>query len=360
MANKSRERIQNSDGKSLGYWAAHEQYSMGDLLRYVVEAEKYGFKTTMTSDHFHPWWHDDAYGNFVWVWIAAAAERTKNMQFITGVTAPIYRYHPAIIAQAFASLDILYPSRIGLGLGTGESMNEVPLGFDWPSQKVRLGKVIEAAQIIDRLWYPERPNDPGSIKTDGFVHFRGEYFLIRNAKLYSQPASRIPIFIAASGPQSAKAAAKYSDGLITFLKAKESQKIIEVFDKSIKDNPEAKNMNSKEKIVEYKVSYSDDYEKALDSSKFWSATLLNNAFNTNISDPRQLEHQAKAQVSNKMLKESIEITTSIEDCFKSIEEYFTVGFTRVYVHSTSPDEMKFIREFGKKILPYFQGWTKNS
>jgi coenzyme F420-dependent glucose-6-phosphate dehydrogenase len=102
---------------------------MGDLLRYIVEAEKYGFKTTMTSDHFHPWWHDDAYGNFVWVWIAAA-ERTKNMQFITGVTAPIYRYHPAIIAQAFASLDILYPKSIGFGLDTGESMNEVPLGFD--------------------------------------------------------------------------------------------------------------------------------------------------------------------------------------------------------------------------------------
>ena len=144
---------------------------MGDLLRYIVEAEKYGFKTTMTSDHFHPWWHDDAYGNFVWVWIAAA-ERTKNMQFITGVTAPIYRYHPAIIAQAFASLDILYPKSIGFGLGTGESMNEVPLGFDWPSQKVRLGKLIEAVQIINRLWYPERPNDHASIKNEGFVHFR--------------------------------------------------------------------------------------------------------------------------------------------------------------------------------------------
>ena len=105
-------------------------------------------------------------GNFVWVWIAAA-ERTKNMQFITGVTAPIYRYHPAIIAQAFASLDILYPKSIGFGLDTGESMNEVPLGFDWPSQKVRLGKLIEAVQIINRLWYPERPNDHGSIKNEG-------------------------------------------------------------------------------------------------------------------------------------------------------------------------------------------------
>ena len=144
------------------------------------------------------------------------------------------------------------------------------------------------------------------------------------------------------------------------MKAKESQKIIEVFDKSIKDNPKAKNINSKEKIVEYKISYSDDHEKALDSSKFWSATLLNNAFNSNISDPRKLEHQAKAQVSNKMLKESIEITTSIEDCFKSIEEYFTVGFTRVYVHSTSPDENEIHSRIWKKNTALLSGRIKNN
>ena len=87
--------------EKLGYWAAQEQYSLNQLLEFVVEAEKVGFAGTMTSDHFHPWWHDNAFGNFTWVWIAAAAERTKKMQFITGVTAPIYRYRPAIIAQAF-------------------------------------------------------------------------------------------------------------------------------------------------------------------------------------------------------------------------------------------------------------------
>jgi coenzyme F420-dependent glucose-6-phosphate dehydrogenase len=356
LSKDPRAPIQDPNDKSLGYWAAHEQYSMHDLLRFVTEAERYGFKTTMTSDHFHPWWHHGAYGNFVWVWIVAAAEKTKSMQFVTGVTAPVYRYHPAIIAQAFASLDILYPGRIGLGLGTGESMNEVPLGFDWPNQKVRLGKMIEAAQIITKLWYPERNNHNESNKTEGFLDFKGNYFLIHNAKLYSPPVSHIPIFIAAAGPESAKAAAKYSDGLITFLKATDSRNIIKVFERAIKDDPDVKDKNRKhkEKIAEYKISYSEDYEKALDSSKFWSATLLDNAFNANISDPRKLEQHANMQVSNTMLKESIEITTSIEDCFKSIEEYFKAGFTRVYVHSTSPDEMKFIREFGKTILPYFQ------
>ena len=121
-----------SNHNVVGYWASQEQYSMQDLLKFVNEAERGGFNTCLTSDHFHPWWHDNGHGNFTWVWMAAAAERTKNMQFITGVTAAVYRYNPAIIAQAFASLDVLYPRRIGLGVGTGEAMNEVPLGFDWP------------------------------------------------------------------------------------------------------------------------------------------------------------------------------------------------------------------------------------
>ncbi|MFL6404070.1 MAG: LLM class flavin-dependent oxidoreductase [Nitrososphaeraceae archaeon] len=301
----------------------------------------------MTSDHFHPWWHDNAYGNFAWIWIAAAAERTKRMQFVTGVTAPIHRYHPAIIAQAFASLDILYLGRIGLGLGTGESMNETPLGFDWPRPKARLKRVIEAAQIISKLWYTTTNNDNNNIndikkssnyaneEEDGFVYFNGEYFLIRNAKLYSRPTSlHIPIFMAAAGPESAKASAKYSDGLITFLKAKESQKILDVFDRTIKKDGKGDTnnniRNSKQKIDEYKVSYSNNYEHTFNSSKFWRATLLEDAFNTSISDPRKLEQKAKQQVPDQELKENIEITTSIEDCIKSIEEYFKAGSTKVY------------------------------
>ena len=93
----------------IGYWASQEQYSMHDLLKFAIEAEKFGFGTCMTSDHFHPWWHDGGFGNFTWVWLSAAAERTKKMKFVTGVTAAVYRYNPAIIAQAFASLDVLYP-----------------------------------------------------------------------------------------------------------------------------------------------------------------------------------------------------------------------------------------------------------
>jgi coenzyme F420-dependent glucose-6-phosphate dehydrogenase len=351
--------------KTIGYWAAQEQYSMQDLLKFILEAERGGFNTTMTSDHFHPWWHDGGYGNFTWIWIAAAAERTKKMKFVTGVTAPIYRYHPAIIAQAFASLDVLYPGRIGLGIGTGEAMNEVPLGYDWPkSSKVRRTRTTEAIQVIRKLWnegrkskqYDDSKNNSNSFSNnnreeEGFTDFNGQYFLVRQAKLYTPPTKYIPIYLAAIGLQSAKAAAKLSDGLITFLKPAESSKVLDVFNDTAKK--ENKNLSSLEKIVEYKVSFSEDYDKAFESAKFWRATLIKDVFNSSISDPRKLEQKAKKEVADEKLKESIQIVTSIEDSIKSIEEYFKAGYTKVYVHSTSPDEMKFVHEFSRKVLPYF-------
>ena len=356
---------QQEKTKTIGYWAAQEQYSMENLLKFVAEAERGGFNTTMTSDHLHPWWHDGG-GNFTWIWIAAAAERTKKMKFVTGVTAPIYRYHPAIIAQAFASLDVLYPGRIGLGLGTGEAMNEVPLGYDWPkSSKVRLTKAIEAIQVIRKLWnegrkskqYGDFNNNDNSFinsdrREDGFVDFNGQYSLIRKAKLYTPPVSQhIPIYLAATGTQSAKAAAKFTDGLITFLKPDDSRKVLEAFNYTAEK--ENRNVSSLEKIVEYKISFSDDYDKAFESANFWRATLIEDVFDSVISDPRKLEQKAKKEVEDEKLKDSIQIVTSIEDSIKTIEEYFRAGYTGVYVHSTSPDEIKLVHEFSNKVLPYF-------
>jgi coenzyme F420-dependent glucose-6-phosphate dehydrogenase len=335
-------------GNVVGYWASQEQYSMHDLIKFVTEAERIGFNTCLTSDHFHPWWHDNGYGNFTWIWLAVAAERTKSMEFVTGVTAAVYRYNPAIIAQAFASLDVLYPGRIGLGVGTGEAMNEVPVGFDWPSADIRLARTTEAIQIIRKLWEgSKKEKDNG-----GSVNFNGQYFKFKNAKLYTPPSSeKIPLFMAASGKEATQIAAKYSDGLITTVKPDKSKEIFDIFDEAAVE--EGKNPNYLQKIAKPKVSYSDDYDKAFKSTEFWRASLIENVFDLNISDPRQLEQKAKNEVSDEKLKESTLIITSIEDCIKLIEEHFKAGFTRVYVHSTSPDEIKFIRDFCAKVLPYF-------
>jgi coenzyme F420-dependent glucose-6-phosphate dehydrogenase len=350
----------SNKNNTIGYWASQEQYSMQDLLEFVTEAEKDGFNSCLTSDHFHPWWHDNGYGNFTWVWMAAAAERTKNMQFITGVTAAVYRYNPIIIAQAFASLDVLYPSRIGLGIGTGEAMNEVPAGFDWPSADIRLARTTEAIRIISRLWQQGRTTTPkgedNNEDHNGFVEFDGEYFKVKNAKLYTPPTGKIPLYMAAVGEQAIKTAAKYTDGLITLAKPDRSNETFEMFDKAAVK--EGKDPNSMEKIAKPKISYSEDYDKALKSTEFWRASLLEDVFNLNISDPRELEQKAKEEVSDEKLRQSTLIITSIEDCIKPLEEYFKAGYTRLYPHSTSPDEIKFIQDFSKKVLPYFN--DKNS
>jgi coenzyme F420-dependent glucose-6-phosphate dehydrogenase len=272
----------------------------------------------------------------------------------------VYRYNPGIIAQAFASLDVLYPGRIGLGVGSGEAMNEVPLGFVWPSAEIRVEKTIEAIQIINKLW--NRDENTGnseaslsngtSTDNDGFVTFVGKYFDIQNAKLYSPPSTNIPLYMAGSGPQAIKAAAIYTNGLITTSKPDKADQVFSLFDKAAKEVN--KDANSLQKIGKPKVSYSEDYDEAFKACEFWRTTQIDDAFNTNISDPRILEQKAQREVSDDEQKRSTIIVTSIEDLISPIEKYFRTGFTQVYVHSTSPDEIEFIRLFSKRVLPYFR------
>src|SRR5574339_897684 len=358
----------------IGYWASQEQYSMQQLIDFIKDSEKGGFESTLTSDHFHPWSHTNGHGNFTWVWISAIAERTKKMKFITGVTAAVYRYNPGLIAQAFASLDVLYPGRIGLGVGSGEAMNEVTLGFDWPSAEIRVERTIESIQIIKKLWNKSENNSRESEKSglnnnssnnnihfsvdeDGFVTFIGKYFKIQNAKLYTPPSTNIPLFMAGSGTDAIKAAAEYTDGLITTAKPEEVKETFEIFDNAAKNAN--KDINSLEKIAKPKVSYSEDYDKAFKATEFWRTTQIDDAFDININDPRILEEKAKREVSDDEQKKSTIIVTSIEDLITPIEKYLNAGFTKIYMHSTSTDEIQFIRLFSRKVLPYFQDtWKK--
>jgi coenzyme F420-dependent glucose-6-phosphate dehydrogenase len=139
--------------------------------------------------------------------------------------------------------------------------------------------------------------------------------------------------------------------LISYLRPAEADKVLRVFDSTA--GKEGRDLNSLEKIAEYKVSFYEDYDQAFKSATFWRATLINNVFDSDISDPRKLQRKAEKEVPDEKLKQSIQITTSIEDCIRSIEEYFKAGFTRVYIHSTSPDEVKFIQMFSKKVMPHF-------
>jgi coenzyme F420-dependent glucose-6-phosphate dehydrogenase len=291
-----RDNMARKSNGTVGYWESQEQYSMHDLITFVSEAERGGFKTCLTSDHFHPWWHNNGYGNFTWVWLAGAAAKTKRIEFVTGVTAAVYRYNPAIIAQAFASLDVLYPNRIGLGIGTGEAMNEVPAGFDWPSSNTRLARTTEAIQIIRKLWNESKKAKKtatnGDGDSDGFVNFNGQYFKIKGAKLYTPPVSdKISLYIAASGEEAIQTAAKYGDGLITTVKPDKSKETFDLFAKAAKEQGKAP--DSLERIAKPKESYSEDYDKAFKSTEFWRASLIEDVFDLNISDPGSWNERQK-------------------------------------------------------------------
>jgi alkanesulfonate monooxygenase SsuD/methylene tetrahydromethanopterin reductase-like flavin-dependent oxidoreductase (luciferase family) len=363
----------------LGYWTSQEQYRMQELLEFVAEAEKGGFTSTLTSDHFHPWWHDNGFGNFTWAWLAVAAERTKKMRFTTGVTAAVYRYNPGIIAQAFATLDVLYPGRIGLGIGTGEAMNEVPLGFDWPEANIRLERTKEAIQIINKLWKKEyrtriaatattaatrvnnekghKDKDDDGRNGEASVNFEGQYFRLNNARLYTPPTRVIPLYMAASGSDAIQIAAKYTDGLISTAKPDNARETFNLFDKTAIQ--EGKDPGTLEKIAKPKISYSEDYDDAVRSCDFWRSSLIEDAFDLNIYDPRMLQEKAKKEVPDDKLKKAILIVTKIDDLIKPIEEYFDCGFTQVYTHSTSPNEKEFIQRFTQCVLPYFKDRYNN-
>lgn len=324
-----------------GFYAAHEQYNPNELLNFAIKAERYGFDTIWSSDHFHPWAHTNANSGFAWVWLASAAEKTKKVS-LASVTPPLLRYHPAVVAQAFATLDFLYPGRIFLCLATGESMNESPLGLKWPRYKERLARLEEAIIIIKKLW------------KEDFIDFNGNYYRLRKANLYTKPKTNIPLYVAANGPSTAYIAGKYANGLLTSGRVFEEKFKSEILPAL---NEGAKSVSRKpeeiKKIVHIITSYDEDFDKAVESCKFWNATMLPGIFEAEVYDPREIEEKAKVIKREDIIKRRF-IVTSKEEAIKKIEFYLKFGVTEVEFLSTSPDQNKFIEFFGKKVFPYFK------
>jgi coenzyme F420-dependent glucose-6-phosphate dehydrogenase len=185
---------------------SHESYQPEDLVKQAVAAEEAGFDAVLGSDHFHPWVDDTSAAGFVWAWLGAVAVQTSNVQLGTAVTAPLFHYHPALVAQMAATVDRLSDGRLFLGVGTGEALNERPMGFDFPGYAERQARMQEALEIMHRMLAGEK------------VTFRGDYYTTETAKLYSPPKGSLPILMAAGGPKSAAFAGTYADGLITSVK----------------------------------------------------------------------------------------------------------------------------------------------
>ncbi len=185
------------------YFLGHEQFQPEMLVKHAVLAEEASFDGVMVSDHFHPWVDDESAGGFAWATLGAIAQATTTLELMTGVTAPLRRYHPAIVAQMAATVDRLSGGRFALGLGTGEALNEGPLGYEFPAYQERRARLKEAFEIIHQLLDGEK------------LTYQGSYYHTDRAKLYSPPTQRIPLWMSAKGPQSIQLAKEQADGLIT-------------------------------------------------------------------------------------------------------------------------------------------------
>ena len=230
-----------------GYKASAEQFSPRRLLDLAVAAEAAGFDSVWTSDHFQPWRHTDGHAPNALVWLGAAAQATGRVTLGTSVLTPSFRYNPAVVAQAVATLGCLAPGRVILGIGTGESLNEIPVGIDWPEQAERFARLKESTLLIQQLFREE------------FVNFEGEFYRTHNATIYDRPDTPVPIYIAASGPAAARLAGRLADGLIcTSGKAPELYTetllpaVVEGAEKAGRD-PAALG-----RMIEMKVSFDDD------------------------------------------------------------------------------------------------------
>ena len=327
---------------SFGLKAAHEQFSPRTLVEHAVIAEKSGFDSVWASDHFHPWAHTNAQSGFTWIWMASVAERTSKLRIGTGVTVPLFRYHPGLVAQAFGTLGHLYPGRIMLGVGTGEAMNEVPLGFDWPPLRERIERLEEAIKLIRMLW-----------KGD-FVSYRGRYYKLRKAKIYTLPEKPVPIYVAAFGPKMGYLVGKYGDAYYTFLGYPVEHFKNNVLPAIRKGAEEAgKNYEEMEKSIEMPFSYDEDFDKAVDSIRFWNGTLLPVFFRYGFYDPREIEEHGR-KVGVEAMREAWVITTDLDDVVKKAEEILDAGFTEVVFMSSSPQQEKVIELVGRKVIPYLK------
>lgn len=322
---------------TLGWKAGPEQYAPDELLDYAMAAEQAGFESIDASDHFAPW---DPSGQacFVWTWLGAAAVKTNRIELGTGVTAPILRYHPAIIAQAAATLEYMAPGRVYLAVGTGESLNEYAVTGMWPGYKERRARLAEATDLIRQLWTGEE------------ISFRGKYWRTEKAKLWTRSGRPIPLYISSMTPESARFAGKHGDGLMTVGGQQPDiyKSMLEQFEAGARDA--GKDPATMPRLIELNAAYTDDEEAAIACMKrYWAGTFLPALFDRKIYTP---EESAKngAVVGTDIIKQKMCLSANPEDHVRYAQQHVDLGFTHLYYHCAGPDQRQFLETYGRDVL----------
>lgn len=312
----------------VGYWLSSEEHGARALVDHAVRAEAAGFRRAMISDHFHPWTPTQGHAPFVWGVLGAIGHATHELALATGVTAPILRMHPAVVAHAAATAAVLLEERFELGLGSGERLNEQIVSQAWPRAGIRRRMLTEAVDIIRRLLAGE------------LVNAEGEFYRVEHAQLYSRPTVPPRILLAASGRRSAMLAGEIADGIISYTP---DAQLIEQFSHTGGDG--------KVRAGQLHLCWAATAEQAKATAMtWWPNGGLPPQLNAELAQPKDFA-AASGLVDEATLARSIICTSDPEPVLRAITRFATAGFNRVYLHQVGPDQAGFLRFWEQELRP---------
>ncbi|MCS5497609.1 glucose-6-phosphate dehydrogenase (coenzyme-F420) [Cnuibacter physcomitrellae] len=329
----------------LGYKASAEQFDPRELVEIAVAAEAHGMESVAVSDHFQPWRHEGGHAPFSLTWMAAVGERTSSIRIGTSVMTPTFRYNPAVIAQAFATMGELYPGRIFLGVGTGEALNEIATGFrgageqTWPEFKERFARLREAISLMRALWTEDR------------VNFQGEYYSTHDASIYDRPSSPIPVYVAAGGPVVARYAGRAGDGFIC-TSGKGMSLYTDDLIPAVKEGAAKadRDFDDIDRMIEIKLSYDTDYDTALENTRFWAPLALSKEQKHDITDPVEMEKAADALPIEQIASRWI-VGADPDEVVAQIAQYVDAGLNHLVFHAPGQDQRRFLELFERDLAP---------
>ncbi len=327
-------------GIKIGYKASAEQFGPRDLVEFGVAAEQHGFDSAVVSDHYQPWRHNGGHAPFSISWMTAVGERTRHITLGTSVLTATFRYNPAVIAQAFATMGCLYPDRIMLGLGTGEALNDVAVtGMVWPEFKERFARMREAIDLMRELWTSEN------------VDHHGEYYTTVGATIYDKPAKPIPIYIAAGGPVVARYAGRAGEGFICTsgkgMKLYEEE-LVPALDEGLEKA--GRTPESLDRMIEIKLSYDHDADFALNETRFWAPLSLTAEQKHSVHSSQEMERLADELPIEQVAKRWI-IASKPDEAVEAIKPYVDAGFTNLVFHAPGADQVRFMDQFAADVMP---------
>jgi coenzyme F420-dependent glucose-6-phosphate dehydrogenase len=310
-----------------GYALSSEEHLPNDLVRYAQRAESAGFTFAAISDHYHPWVDQQGQSPFVWSVLGAIAHATTSLNLGTGVTCPTVRIHPAIIAQAAATVSAMMPGRFFLGVGSGENLNEHILGDHWPPAPVRQDMLAEAVAVIRQLW------------EGGYQSFDGTYYTVENARIYTLPEEPPGIIVAAAGPSAATLAAEVGDGLWT---VSPDAELVQTFEQAGGSGP---------RYGQVTLCWAADEDEAKKTAyDWWPNAGIGGELSQELPLPRHFQ-QAAQLVTPDDLAEKLPLGPDPERHVERIKEFVDAGYDHVYIHQIGPDQEGFFNFFEKELAP---------